>query len=104
MAGVLAGGKNSRLYKRLVYELQVAQDVTAFQEQPALASTFSVVVTARSGHDLEEMPRLVDEEIAKLQAAPPSRRASCSASRTARGVRSSTASSAWAASTARPTS
>ena len=28
---VLAGDKNSRLYKRLVYELQVAQDVSAFQ-------------------------------------------------------------------------
>ena len=28
VAAVLAGGKNSRLYKRLVYDLQVAQDVT----------------------------------------------------------------------------
>ena len=33
LAGVLASGKNSRLYKRLVYDLQVAQDVTAYQEQ-----------------------------------------------------------------------
>ncbi|NUM79012.1 insulinase family protein, partial [candidate division KSB1 bacterium] len=30
-ASVLAGGKNSRLYKRLVYDLQIAQDVSAFQ-------------------------------------------------------------------------
>ena len=27
-SGVLGSGKNSRLYKRLVYELQLAQDVT----------------------------------------------------------------------------
>ena len=74
VAGVLAGGKNSRLYKRLVYELQVAQDVTAFQGSQGLASTFQVIVTARSGHGLGEMRRLVDEEIAKLQAAPPSER------------------------------
>ena len=74
VAAVLAGGKNSRLYKRLVYELQVAQDVTAFQQSQALASVFQVIVTARSGHDLAEMLRLVDEEIAKLQAAPPSDR------------------------------
>ena len=74
VAGVLAGGKNSRLYKRLVYELQVAQDVSAFQGSQGLASTFQVIVTARSGHGLEEMRRLVDEEIAKLQAAPPSER------------------------------
>ena len=31
VAAVLAEGKNSRLYKRLVYELEVAQDVSAFQ-------------------------------------------------------------------------
>jgi zinc protease len=74
LGGVLASGKNSRLYKRLVYELQVAQDVAAFQESEALASTFQVVVTARSGHGLEEIRRLVDEEIAKLQAAPPAER------------------------------
>jgi len=71
---VLAGGKNSRLYKRLVYELQVAQDVTAFQYSQGLASTFQVIVTARTGHGLVEIQRLVDEEIAKLQAAPPSER------------------------------
>src|SRR5437667_1430757 len=32
VADILAGGKNSRLYKRLVYDLQIAQDVSAFQE------------------------------------------------------------------------
>ena len=74
VAAVLADGKNSRLYKRLVYELQVAQDVTALQGSQGLASTFQVIVTARTGHGLEEIRRLVDEEIAKLQAAPPSER------------------------------
>jgi zinc protease len=74
VAAVLADGKNSRLYRRLVYELQVAQDVSALQDSSALASTFLVTVTPRAGHDLEEMRRLVDEEIAKLQAAPPSER------------------------------
>jgi zinc protease len=74
VAAVLAGGKNSRLYRRLVYELQVAQDVSAFQSSQGLASTFQVIVTARAGHDLEEIRRLVDEEIGKLQAVPPSER------------------------------
>src|SRR5207342_1706599 len=31
LADILAGGKNSRLYKRLVYDMQIAQDVSAFQ-------------------------------------------------------------------------
>jgi zinc protease len=74
VSGVLAAGKNSRLYKRLVYELQVAQDVTAYQDSNALASNFQVIVTARSGHGLEEIRKLVDEEISKLQQAPPSER------------------------------
>jgi zinc protease len=74
VAGVLAGGKNSRLYKRLVYDLQVAQDASAFQGSQALASTFMVVVTARAGHTLEEIRKLVDEEIGRLQAEEPSAR------------------------------
>jgi len=74
LAAVLTEGKNSRLYKRLVYELQVAQDTTAYQGSLSLASTFNVIVTARPGHGLEEIRRLVDQEIAKLQAEPPSER------------------------------
>ena len=31
VSDVLAGGKNSRLYKRLVYDMQIAQSVSAFQ-------------------------------------------------------------------------
>src|SRR5437879_535983 len=38
VADVLAGGKNSRLYKRLVYDMQIAQDVSAFQASYALKS------------------------------------------------------------------
>src|SRR6185436_17998348 len=40
VADTLAGGKNSRLYKRLVYDMQIAQDVSAFQQSQALASVF----------------------------------------------------------------
>lgn len=74
LSGILANGKNSRLYKRLVYELQEAQDVSAFQDTGALASTFWVVVTARSGKDLPSILKIVDEEIAKLQNEPPNER------------------------------
>jgi zinc protease len=71
---ILSTGKTSRLYRKLVYDLQVAQDVSAFLDAGALASTFNVVVTARAGHGLEEIRRLVDEEIARLRAEPPSPR------------------------------
>ena len=40
LADILAGGKSSRLYKRLVYELQMAQNVFAFQRSAALAAVW----------------------------------------------------------------
>jgi zinc protease len=67
VADVLAGGKNSRLYKRLVYDLQIAQNVSAQQSSGKLASYFEVSVTPRPGHTADEMQKIVDEEIAKLQ-------------------------------------
>ncbi len=73
-AGVLATGKNSRLYRKLVYEKEVAQDVSASQESEELASIFKIVVTARKGHHLEEIYGLVNEEIARLAAEPPTQR------------------------------
>jgi zinc protease len=72
VADILAGGKNSRLYKRLVYELQIAQDVSAFQESMDLASAFQIVATPRPGHTVEELQTIIDEEIARLQKEEPS--------------------------------
>src|SRR5580765_7647884 len=63
VADVLAGGKNSRLYKRLVYDLQIAQDVSAFQGSAALASTFQITATPSPGHTVEEVAKVIDEEI-----------------------------------------
>jgi zinc protease len=74
LAGVLASGKNSRLYKRLVYELQVAQDVSAVQESQLLASVFLVTVTAREGHTLTEIESLVQQEIDRVKNEPPAAR------------------------------
>ncbi len=66
LANVLAKGKNSRLYKRLVYDLQIAQDVTAYQESNTLGSKFMIIATARPGHTLQELKNAVDEEIKKI--------------------------------------
>lgn len=67
VAQILAGGKNSRLYKRLVYDLQVAQEVSAYQASSRLASTFHIVLTPRPGHTTEELKRMVDEELERLR-------------------------------------
>ena len=70
-ASLLTGGKNARLYRRLVYDLQIAQDVTAAQQSRGLGSAFLVVATARPGQTLERIREIIDEEIAKLKDAPP---------------------------------
>jgi len=74
LANILAGGKDSRLYKRLVYELQIAQDVSAFQDSRRLASTFQIIATARSGHPLSELERVIQEEINRIKGEPPKAR------------------------------
>jgi zinc protease len=74
LAGILTRGKNSRLYKKLVYDLQIAQDVEAYQDGQQLAGTFLLMATARSGHTLAELERVIEEEIQKLAAEPPSKR------------------------------
>ena len=74
LSSLLAGGKNSRIYKRLVYELQIAQDVAAFQGSKALNSEYQVVVTARPGASIDKIRAIVDEEIARIQREVPSER------------------------------
>jgi zinc protease len=74
VADVLAGGKNSRLFKRLVYDLQIAQNVTAYQNSQTLSSHFLVQATPQPGHTIEEIQKVIDEEIARLQTEPPTDR------------------------------
>ena len=71
VADALAGGKNSRLYKRLVYDMQIAQDVQAYQASQQLSSYFLIQATARPGHTVDELMKVIDEEIVKLQTTTP---------------------------------
>jgi zinc protease len=71
-ARILGDGKSSRLYKKLVYELQIAQDVTASQYSLVLGSAFSIEATARPGHTAEELERAIDAEIERFRAEGPS--------------------------------
>ncbi len=52
-AHVLGGGKSSRLYRALVFERRIAQDVFAYQGSQMLGSLFHVGATAKPDHDLD---------------------------------------------------
>ncbi|CAN7191289.1 M16 family metallopeptidase [Massilia sp. LjRoot122] len=73
-AEILGGGKASRLYKKLVYERQIAQEVDASQNSQGLASTFIIDVTARPGVEARELEAAVDAELNQLREHGPSQR------------------------------
>ena len=62
----LARGKNSRLYRSLVYEKQIAQDVMFMHISREIGSLAIVVATARPGISLNEIQKNIDDEIALL--------------------------------------
>lgn len=73
-AEILGGGKSSRLYKKLVYERQIAQDVDASQNSQGLVSTFVIDVTARPGVEARALEAAIDAELAQLRDHGPSQR------------------------------
>jgi zinc protease len=66
LAGILTFGKTSRLYKELVYDQQIAQDISAAQLSQEIGSVFLLQATAREGHTLEKLERAIDAELTKI--------------------------------------
>ncbi len=66
VSDVLAQGKNSRLYKRLVYDDQIATSASAYVEQREIGSQFGIQITAKPGGDLAAAEKAADEELARF--------------------------------------
>lgn len=60
LASILTGGKTSRLYKSLVYDKQIAQDVASYQSSREIGSHFQIQATAKPGVSLEELEQEID--------------------------------------------
>ena len=71
VADILANGKTSRLYRRLVYEERVALDVSAYQNSRELGGFFLLVSTAAPGRSLTEIAGAIDAAIHALCAEGP---------------------------------
>ena len=63
---VLSIGKTSRLYKRLVYDEQIATNVRAYLDMKEIGSQFVIEATAKPGEDLSKVEKAIDEELAKF--------------------------------------
>ncbi len=64
---ILGRSKSSRLYERLVYKDQIAQDVNTTQYSLILGSAFYIQATAKPGVKLEQIEKVMDEELERLR-------------------------------------
>lgn len=72
-ASILGDGKNSRLYKELVYDRQIATDVSVFNFELQMASLFGVVVSVAPGQSVEDAEAVLDQTVADFLRRPPSK-------------------------------
>jgi zinc protease len=68
---LLANGKTSRLYRRLVFDERIATDVSAAQNSREMAGYTQITATAAPGHTLGELEAAILEEVARLAADGP---------------------------------
>jgi zinc protease len=66
LADILAGSKNSRLYKNLVHDLQIAQDVSAFQYSAKYNGVLFLIVSVKHEIELSIIREKVFETINEL--------------------------------------
>jgi zinc protease len=71
VSDVMAVGQTSRLYKRLVYDDQIATDVSASVDPREIGGQFIIEATARPGVDLAKVEKAIDEELARFLALGP---------------------------------
>ena len=72
-SGVLSNDKKSRLYNRLVYKEQKANDISAFSFNSEISGLFGVIATADKAEDLDYISQAIDEELAKFIAKGPTK-------------------------------
>ena len=68
---VLASDKNSRFYKRLVYDDQIATSVSAYVSGSEIGSQLMIIGTAQPGQSLNAVETALDEELARFLADGP---------------------------------
>ena len=71
LCSVLAGGKSSPLYRDLIYDRQIAQDVSAYVSPYEEVATCMVVSTARPGVSAEALEEALLQHVARAAQGPP---------------------------------
>jgi zinc protease len=71
VADILANGRTSRLYTRLIHERRVAVELGAGQTSRELGGTFQIVASAAPGHTLDELASAIFDEVSTFAANGP---------------------------------
>ncbi|MEO1150083.1 MAG: pitrilysin family protein [Pseudomonadota bacterium] len=72
-ANILGDGKNSRLYKDLVYDREIATDAGVFSLELQMASIFGVFVDIKPGENVADVENAVDSVLAEFLEDGPTR-------------------------------
>ena len=65
-AAILGSGRNSRLYRELVYQRQIATAVSVDYEAHTLASIFTIDAMVRPGSDSAEVSRVIEQVVGEF--------------------------------------
>lgn len=66
LGDILTSGKSSRLYKRLVYDEQIASSVSFYTDEKEIGGQFFLVADAKPGIELDKINSAIDEELARV--------------------------------------
>ena len=71
VAQVLGSGKTSRLYKRLVYDDQIATDISVYLDSREIAGLFTIQADVKPGVEVAAVEKAIDEELRRFLAGGP---------------------------------
>ena len=66
VSDLLANGRTSRLYSRLIHERRVAVELAAGQTSRELGGTFQIIASAAPGQTLETLEAAIHDEVARF--------------------------------------
>ncbi|MCX6270807.1 MAG: pitrilysin family protein [Bacteroidetes bacterium] len=71
VTNVLGSGKNSRLFKRLIYDDQLATSVQVYTDTREIAGLFFIIADAKPGVDISQVEKAIREELKRFLAEGP---------------------------------
>jgi zinc protease len=66
LSDIFSGSKNARLTRKLIYELQIVQDINSMQFSGKYGGHFMIVATAKPGKSLDEIKKIIFDEVSLL--------------------------------------